>query len=317
MVFPIIVDGVLWGLFVCHNAEEKYINYDSRVVVEQMAMMFMSKLIELEPSAHRISDRRATARRMLDELSIGRSIIGALGGAGASRHSRLHARTVAMIARQLGCLTPVAADVDTGSAAESGAPSAFENDLLSLVDADGAAVVRGNTVFRFGQAPDEITVRGIAGLIATRMATPDGAGCGFYATNDVGDLAQVGDETRAHAAGVLAVAPNGAGSDLILWFRKEQRIDATWAGRPPEAEELNTPAMLRPRSSAGRVQKVLAGVARPWTETEGRVAAEFADEVAHGWQSAGAAAEGAVAARAAYGYGEGDRDGASTATSAA
>jgi len=287
IIFPVCLDQTLWGLFVVHNQEEKFLNYDSRVVIEQLTMMFISRLIELEAHEARIEERQLLAVQMVGAIEAGQEMLATLSAARGGKAAGVGLHAMQAASRHLAALAPTYVSQNGADFAVPGRPEdKFSSDLLRLVDADGAAVLRSGRaghVHLIGTTPDPVAVRGIAALFGTRLPGFGGNGWRIFATDALGDHAPIGDALRAIASGLL-VAPIGDRGDMILWFRRERIIDAVWAGRPPSTAELNSEAMFRSRSDFAAHRAPLAGASRPWLETEVLLAAQFAATIAEQWQ---------------------------------
>jgi light-regulated signal transduction histidine kinase (bacteriophytochrome) len=284
LIFPVNVDDRIWGLFVIHNLEEKFLNYDSRAVIEQMTMMFISKLIEIEAVEARIDDRYKIGSGLVSIVDNGRRVMEQIGEARAE-NSWIHRKTLQTISHQLAALGPRLFESEEGSR-PGGALDKFELDLLNMMDADGAAVIRVGRrghIRLVGSTPDALTVRGLASQFGDRLpalTAPHHA----FATDALGDLVTMSDAVREVACGLMAVSVGDEPGNYIFWFRAEQVVDATWAGKPPTAEELASPKMFRPKKSFAPHSQPLRGASRPWIEAEVRLASEFAEAVSSVWR---------------------------------
>lgn len=289
MVFPVMVDDHLWGLFVCHNNTEKYINYDSRVVIEQMTMMYIAKLIELEEIEARIEIREGQMRRMVDSLRIADGLMSSLGGQQSVDRSSVHLETLAFIARQHANLTQLMVGTELLANGDGRALSTFETDLLSFVGADSAAILRSGQVRLIGEAPDALSVLAVSNLFGSALPDlTDGQNWKVFATASLPSLLPIAETMKARGCGVLAVPLDQAGHDILFWFRKETVIDALWAGKPPSREELEFSRMDKPRSSFGRHHAPIENMAVAWTERDVMMANDFGAELraTYGHQSA-------------------------------
>ena len=286
IIFPVNVDNVVWGLFVVHNQEERFLSYDSRAVIEQLTMMFASRLIELEATEARIAERQQMATQMLGAIEAGQQML-ATTSATRSEHGasiRLHAMHA--ISRHVAALAPTYVSANGSDIAEPGRPEdGFSTDLLRIADADGAAVIRagaGGHVHLVGRTPDALTLRGIAAMFGSRLPAFDDNGWRVFATDALIDLVPGGATLREVACGLLA-APLGNRGDMIMWFRHERVIDATWAGRPPSGAELRSEKMFRSRDDFAAHRAPLDGASRPWLESEVMLAAQFAAAIGDFW----------------------------------
>jgi len=287
IIFPVCLDSSLWGLFVVHHKDEKFLNYDSRVVIEQLTMMFISRLIELEAVEARIPERQRLGMQMLSALESGQELLATLSAARNAGGSMVSLHAMQAASRHLAALAPTYVSSNGVDFVMPGRPEdKFSSDLLRMVDADGAAVVRagrGAHVHLIGSTPDPLAVRGLCGLFGSRLPGFSQGGWRVFATDALGDHAPVTDDMKDKACGLLAV-PIGEQGDMILWFRREQVVDATWAGRPPTEAERHSETMFRARNDFVAHKAPLGGASRPWYESEVLLAAQFAAAVAEQWQ---------------------------------
>ncbi|WP_158291960.1 GAF domain-containing protein [Paracraurococcus ruber] len=287
IIFPVCLDDSLWGLFVVHNKDEKFLNYDSRAVIEQLTMMFASRLVELEAGEARIEERQRLAQQMVATVEAAQAMLSSTPNLRGDHGNSIRLHAMHAMSRHVAALAPTYVSATGLDRAVAGNPEdRFSFDLLRLADADGAAVLRagpGGHVHLIGATPDALAVRGLAALFGSRLpAFEEGEGR-VFATDALGDFAPLTPDLIAVASGLLA-APIGNRGDMILWFRKERVIDAIWAGRPPSVAELNSEKMFRPRDDFAAHRAPLAGASRPWLESEVLLAAQFAVAVSQAWQ---------------------------------
>lgn len=277
MVFPVMIDDHLWGLFVCHNDEEKYLDFESRILIEQMTMMFICKLTELEEADARLDMRREQMERMLQTLGSAEQVVSSLGGVAAARRSPVHTVTLTALAQHLANLAPVIAATEALENSEYRKLSGFEQDLLNFVQADGAAIVRDGQVRLVGATPSALEVLALAQAFGFALPPLSDGGWRVFATNCLPALMPAAAAIVGRACGLLATPLDEAGRDCLMWFRAEEVIDATWAGKPPSEEELRASSMNTPRSSFGRFALTIRGAAKPWTEVQAAMAHEFGE----------------------------------------
>jgi light-regulated signal transduction histidine kinase (bacteriophytochrome) len=284
-IFPVNVDDTIWGLFVVHNLEEKFLAYDSRAVIEQMTMMFISKLIELEAVDARIDDRYKIGSSLVAVVDNGRRIIEQIGESRAET-SWIHKKTLQTVSQQIAALGPRLFDPED-SRRPFEALEKTEIDLLNLMDADGVAVVRSGRrghVNLIGTTPDVLTVRGIVAQFGDSLPSIFDSQYRVFATDALCDLVSMSDAVREVACGMVAVSVGDDPGNYVIWFRAEAVIDATWAGKPPTAADLSSPRMFRPKKSFAPHQQALRGASRPWLEIEVRLASEFGEAISAIWR---------------------------------
>ena len=287
IIFPVCVDNAVWGLFVVHNREEKFLNYDTRAVIEQMTMMFASRLIELEAMEARIPERLKMAMSMIGTIEAGQAALNTTSAIRGDQAATLRLHAMHSLSKHVAALAPTYVSATGTDLAEPGrAEDRFSADLLRVADADGAAVIRtgaGGHIHLVGSTPDATTVRGIASMFGSRLPGFSESGWRVFATDALPDHIPLSEALRTTATGLLA-APIGSRGDMILWFRKEHVVDATWAGRPPSGAELRSEAMFRPRTDFAAHRAPLCGASRPWLEAEVSLAAQFAAAITEFWQ---------------------------------
>ncbi|MBP2472157.1 light-regulated signal transduction histidine kinase (bacteriophytochrome) [Crossiella equi] len=80
----------------------------------------------------------------------------------------------------------------------------------------------------------------------------------------------------AELSGVLVLALDDRGEDLIAWTRRERRADRTWATDPARPVQLGERGQrLTPRGSSAVYQAVVSGHCVPWTGSDEAVAGEL------------------------------------------
>lgn len=130
--------------------------------------------------------------------------------------------------------------------------------LPALLDATGAAIVRGNKVHLMGETPPE---KAILELLERKRITNND---GVIAT----DHSSVWDERFSEharvASGILIVPLRDDSETRILWFRQGLTETVTWAGNPQKAmSEDGTQAL--PRRSFERWTEERSGRSEHWT----------------------------------------------------
>ena len=143
--------------------------------------------------------------------------------------------------------------------------------LMDLLHADGAAVVIGGSIRRFGVTPDETQVRALAEwlpeevIVSNRLSDQYAPAAGFVGA----------------ASGLVAISLSKMYGTYVLWFRREMVSTVRWAGDPqkpalPDGKEPLVPGVtVNPRHSFEEWSQVLRGQSAPWTEEETAAASEF------------------------------------------
>jgi len=140
---------------------------------------------------------------------------------------------------------------------------ADESDLLSLTNAEGAAIVSGSDCRLVGRTPAEKDVRRIVDWLRTHL--PDD----IVATDSLAEAMPAGEALKGEASGVLAIAISQLHASYVLWFRPEVVRTVRWGGSPlkPMEPELET-GRIHPRKSFDVWKEAVRLRSLPWNEAE-------------------------------------------------
>lgn len=281
MSFSINVDDKLWGLFACHHYEPKRVSYDQRVVCEQTAMMFIYRLVSMSSTVARMAKRQKALETLGQDLNVAaalrRRLLGLAadwqGTAGDKTAQSLLARAVQAVEAECGFLL---SDQASCQATSDGTLTPSQRLLLDLVEADSAAIVRHGRVCRIGDAPSEMAVYAIASMFGRELPELLGGELHIYATDCLSIQVPVTDAVKDRAAGILAVALSLDTPAYLIWFRREQIEQATWAGNP-SADAMSAGADgQNPRASFDAWKQDIRGLSRSWVIEDVRIADELA-----------------------------------------
>lgn len=134
-------------------------------------------------------------------------------------------------------------------------------NILSLLQADGAAVVIGERSWLLGTTPSLAAIRELAqwlGMRATQLFETD------HLSRHYAPASQYTDA----ASGLLALALSEEESHYILWFRREYKHALKWAGNPDKPVGSDGAGRLTPRKSFEAFHQVVEHRARPWAAWE-------------------------------------------------
>jgi light-regulated signal transduction histidine kinase (bacteriophytochrome) len=138
--------------------------------------------------------------------------------------------------------------------------------LLQPLNATGAALFQEDEILTAGEAPSTPELRD---LLRWVDAQPKGAaGETTFANSAVGKAHPPLASLTPTACGVLAVKLSTTRPDYLMWFRKEQLLNVTWAGDPAKPMEGNDPLQLSPRRSFQAWSEIVRGTAPPWAHAE-------------------------------------------------
>lgn len=170
------------------------------------------------------------------------------------------ARKKASIAQIVDRLVP-GPDLEQSLASQS-------DEILTLIQSTGAAIVMADRVVRIGQSPTLQDIQTIADLVQKSNAE-------IFATDHL--RSHLPNSTLASvASGVLAVPFTRSSRLCVMWFRPEQVRVVNWAGDPAKSVvKGEEPARLSPRGSFALWKETVRGRSLPWTKNENAAAAEF------------------------------------------
>jgi PAS domain S-box-containing protein len=158
--------------------------------------------------------------------------------------------------------------------------------LLDVVDAVGAAVVRGDDVWTVGATPPPDDVRAVARWLATQAPADAGDADRVVAEDALGRREPRFAGLSERASGLLAAEIARAEGAYVLWFRPEWVHTVAWAGAPGKVEQAaDGAARLLPRESFAAWAEEVRGAARPWSDADrtaaGLLRSALVDEVLH------------------------------------
>ena len=187
-----------------------------------------------------------------------------------SRTNALHLeRALAAKSVQTRLLARMAAE-ESYAAALTGMPET----LLDLVRADGAAVVVGLGVTRFGITPTEAQVLQLVEWFRRREQNE------VLITDNLGGSYERGREFATKGSGAIIISISKLNNSFVLWFRQEVVQTVRWAGDPqkpalqPE-DSLLPKNIVHPRHSFEEWSQIVRGTSEPWLPEEAAAAADF------------------------------------------
>lgn len=265
--FSISVDDRLWGLFACHHYKPKTVSFDQRTVCEQTAMMFIYKLSALNSTAARMAQRAAGVQRLAETITAGADLgrriqaLQSASGPQSAAHT-LISRTLAALHEETHFLL---APADLPPPAEKAAPlTPGQTMLLDLAEADSAAVLRHGRVYRIGDAPSAMAIIAIAGLFGRELPDLGRGNLPVFATDCLSAAVPAAEDIKDRAAGIMAASLSDDEPALILWFRREQIVHATWAGNPNDDAMSEEAGSFNPRASFAAWKQDIRNLSRPW-----------------------------------------------------
>ncbi len=140
--------------------------------------------------------------------------------------------------------------------------------LLQLVDARGAAIVRGQAARLFGQTPAAPDVLQLIERLQTLGKNE------FFASSR---LREAWPEAPEEAAGAIVISVSRLHNTHVLWFRPELIQTVRWAGNPQKPASPDE--VISPRHSFAEWKETVRGASSPWTIEEVQAAQEFRSAV--------------------------------------
>jgi light-regulated signal transduction histidine kinase (bacteriophytochrome) len=227
----LIVRDRLWGLVSCGNhSAPRHVPEALRSATE-----VVGRLLSLQLAA--FADREAAVRR-------------------AARRETQEALVTAM--RQSHGINDVLAALLTA-----------RGELLSLVGAEGAAVVRSGDLFTAGRAPSASLIRAVANWLEERGEVAP------FCTDSLARLIPAAASEKDVAAGLLTFALPGTPRRRLLWFRPELVHTVAWGGDPHKPAEVDPNARLHPRRSFELWKEEVHLCALPWKASDIEAAEEL------------------------------------------
>lgn len=136
-------------------------------------------------------------------------------------------------------------------------------NLLSLLAADGVAVLSGNRITRLGQTPSEDVIRQLSQWASENVTES------VFATDQLDSI--FGSAILGGiASGVLVVSLSARPAHQLFWFRPEQVRRVDWAGDPRKSivSGPNQEPRLSPRGSFALWKETVRGRSEPWLPIE-------------------------------------------------
>jgi two-component system, chemotaxis family, sensor kinase Cph1 len=144
-------------------------------------------------------------------------------------------------------------------------------NLLSLIGAQGAAVVSHGEVSLIGATPAEAEVQGIAAWLMK-------ANQPVFGTDRLPEIYEPAASFKAQASGVLATRLSSREPEFLLWFRPEHIEIVNWAGdpkKPVKVSETDGEIRLMPRTSFALWKESVTGRCDPWHKDDKDAAANL------------------------------------------
>lgn len=147
--------------------------------------------------------------------------------------------------------------------------------LLTILRAEGAALVLDDEIETMGNAPSTQAVRAIGSWLQRRepAATVLSAALAHDMPEIAGSMPGVG--------GFMAVPISRSTRDFLVWFRPERIKTVTWGGNPTKPFSVGAnPLDLSPRRSFAQWHELVEGTCEAWSQADQATARMIGDMVA-------------------------------------
>ncbi|WP_435008179.1 ATP-binding protein [Tundrisphaera lichenicola] len=151
--------------------------------------------------------------------------------------------------------------------------AAQKDDLLELVEAQGAAILHEGQCTLLGATPCRKAIEQIADWLE-REGRDD-----LFATESLALDLSVDASVVEVASGVLAIAISKIHRGYIFWFRPELVRTVTWGGDPNKSAETVEGGRIHPRKSFEAWKEIVRFRAAPWQAAEIEAAAELRNAI--------------------------------------
>lgn len=148
----------------------------------------------------------------------------------------------------------------------------FLPDLGRMLDADGVALLHGETFEAQGIHPSRGEIEALAAWLQSQKEA-------VFSTHYLEAVYPQAALFREQGAGLLALALPGDMPSTLMWFRAEQVEVIRWAGDPHKAVQLDPNAQLVPRTSFAAWQETVIGRSRGWSSPEIEAAGRLKEQL--------------------------------------
>ena len=179
--------------------------------------------------------------------------------------------TIEKLARPGGWASVASMKADHSSKEDTLTP-ALLSELCSMVQADGAALLKADGIKRYGFTPDEQSVHSISRSGAWKIGTT--------AISQVQrDFPNIAKKLPTDVAGLLVVKVRDGST--LMFFRRSQTHTVRWTGAPSKnVVSSGRRVQLLPRRSFEPVQQTIKDQCLPWSEAQLRMADGFPELLA-------------------------------------
>lgn len=147
-------------------------------------------------------------------------------------------------------------------------------DLLTFVNAGGAAVLTDGGCLLFGNTPSEEQVRDLASWLFSTVREE------VFQTDSLVESYPAAHEFKHQASGLIAIAVSKIHPSYVLWFRPEVIQTIQWGGEPGKPVETHDGKLkLHPRRSFDTWRETVRDRSLAWQPSELEAAAELRNTI--------------------------------------
>lgn len=152
-----------------------------------------------------------------------------------------------------------------------------DNNLLSINEASGAALLYENKLYTLGETPTDEQIMLLTSWLNENIKSQ------FYQTHHLSKDIDAAFAFKEIASGLISCAISRELNEYILWFKKEIPQTVKWAGNPEKPVEQTADGLLSlsPRRSFEVWTQEVTGVSAYWNSAEIGIAMKFREELVH------------------------------------
>jgi light-regulated signal transduction histidine kinase (bacteriophytochrome) len=149
-------------------------------------------------------------------------------------------------------------------------------NLMNLMESQGAALCFDNRLTLLGQTPDKERVIALIEWLGRNNKKK------VFVTGCLSDDYPPAREFKDTASGIIAISIPKSVSDYIIWFRPEHVLNLVWAGNPHKPlSNQDGNIKLSPRNSFESWTEISRFRSLPWNPVQIEAANEMYDMIVH------------------------------------
>lgn len=139
---------------------------------------------------------------------------------------------------------------------------AAQDDLLSIVAADGFALVTATSINTIGQSPTRSRIEAMQAMRRKKLTAVHS----FHTHNLAADLGI--EDGNDGISGALFFSLHHRPDVTMIWFRAEREHSVFWGGDPSHPHEIDAQQRISPRRSFAAFRQIIRGQSLPWSNEE-------------------------------------------------